>query len=46
MRHFFQSAVPITMAQLHDFYDVMDCEYRGKLVLNGALYDFSINGGS
>jgi hypothetical protein len=43
---FFRNATPITSEDHHALYDVMECDYRGKIDLGGVTYEFSINGGS
>lgn len=46
VRQFFVNAVPISQADLHDFYYVLPCEYSGTMKIDGVQYEFAINGGA
>lgn len=45
VRQFFQKAVSVTGEDFHALYNVLPCEYAGKLELAGSTYDYVINAG-
>jgi hypothetical protein len=45
VREFFQKAAPVPGEEFHNLYYTLPCDYKGKLELAGATYDFVINAG-
>ena len=43
---FFAHAEAMSSEEWHHAYDVMPCDYRGSVTIDGKQYRFEINGGS
>jgi len=46
VQYFFAHAERISSEEWHHAYDVVPCEYRGSVAIDGSSYRFEINGGS